>query len=300
MLKLVLLYPNEYSNLKKNITIEIPKSSSLFEIVSILENSNIINNKYAFIVYSFLSGKSKSLKAGEYLFNSETTNRDILDKLYKNYVKLYKIIIPECYSNKQIHSLLQKYFPDFKSLDNYEEGDFFPSTYFISKDTKIKNLLEIMKNKANEEYSKIYAEYKGKTNKVLNSQKEVLILASIVEAEAKLSKEKPKIASVFLNRLKIRMKIQSDPTVIYGINKTVYKEKPLQKSDLLISHKWNTYIIYGLPPTPICNVGIESFYAVLYPEKSENLYFVADGNGGHLFSETYKEHLKNIKRVYKK
>ena len=157
-----------------------------------------------------------------------------------------------------------------------------------------------MNIKANEEYSKIYLEFKDNIPKVLKNKKEVLILASIVEAEAKLSKEKPKIASVFLNRLKKGMKLQSDPTVIYGINKTVYKKKPLQKSDLLISHNWNTYRISGLPPTPICNVGKESVYAVLKPEQNENLYFLADGKGGHLFSKTYKEHLSNIKKVYKK
>ena len=157
-----------------------------------------------------------------------------------------------------------------------------------------------MNTKAKEEYSKIYSDFKYKIPNVLKNKKEVLILASIVEAEAKLSKEKPKIASVFLNRLRLGMKMQSDPTVIYGINKTVYKEKPLQKSDLLISHNWNTYRIFGLPPTPICNVGIDSIYAVLKPDKNENLYFVADGKGGHLFSKTYKEHLKNIKKVYKK
>ncbi len=300
MLKLVLLYPNEYSNLKNNITIEIPKSSSLFKIVNILEDNKVINNKYAFIIYSFFSGKAKSLKAGEYLFNKENTNRDILYKLYNNDVKLYKIVIPECYSNKQIHSLLIKYFPSLKTFNNYEEGDFFPSTYYISKDTKIKNILKIMNDKAQEEYSKIYTEYKDNISNILKTKKEVLTLASIVEAEAKLSVEKPKIAAVFLNRLRIGMKIQSDPTVIYGINKTVYKEKPLTKSELLIRHKWNTYRISGLPPTPICNVGIESFYAVLNPVKSNNLYFVADGKGGHIFSKTYEEHIRNIKKVYKK
>ncbi len=296
----MLSYPNKYSDLKVNVTVEIPKSSSLFKIIDILENNNVINNPYNFIIYSIISGKSKSLKAGEYLFEKGITNSDILHKLYKNEVKLYKIIIPECYSNKQIHTYLLKYFPGLKSFENYEEGDFFPSTYYISKDTKIKNLLNIMNTKAKEEYSKIYSDFKYKIPNVLKNKKEVLILASIVEAEAKLSKEKPKIASVFLNRLRLGMKMQSDPTVIYGINKTVYKEKPLQKSDLLISHNWNTYRIFGLPPTPICNVGIDSVYAVLQPDKNENLYFVADGKGGHLFSKTYKEHLKNIKKVYKK
>lgn len=224
----------------------------------------------------------------------------ILKKLYMNEVKLYKILIPECYSNKQIRSYLSRYFINLDNFEKFTEGDFFPSTYYISKDTKITNLLNMMHVKAQEEYSQLYEKYKNNISTILKNQKEVLILASIVEAEAKLKEEKRKIAAVFLNRLKIGMKLQSDPTVIYGINKTVYKKNLLNKNDLLTKHNWNTYRIFGLPPTPICNVGLDAFYAVLNPEKSNNLYFVADGQGGHIFSKSYQEHLKNIEKVYKK
>ena len=217
-----------------------------------------------------------------------------------NDVKLYKVLIPECYSNKQIYTYLSKYYTDLGNFGNFQEGDFYPSTYFITKSTKVNELLNLMHNKAKEEYGKIYEQYKHNISDILNNKKDVLILASLIEAEAKLSKEKPKIASVFLNRLKIGMKMQSDPTVIYGINKTAYKKEALKKSDLSINHRWNTYKIFGLPPTPICNVGLDSFYAALNPEKTQNLYFVADGNGGHLFSKTYKNHLKNIRKVHKK
>ena len=224
----------------------------------------------------------------------------ILKKLYMNEVKLYKILIPECYSNKQIKSYLLRYFTKLESFEKFQEGDFFPSTYYISKDTKITTLLNMMHVKAQEEYSQLYRKYKNNISTILKNEKEVLILASIVESEAKLKEEKQKIAAVFLNRLKIGMKLQSDPTVIYGINKTVHKKNSLSKNDLLTKHNWNTYRIFGLPPTPICNVGIDAFYAVLNPEKSSNLYFVADGQGGHIFSNNYQEHLKNIEKVYKK
>ena len=217
-----------------------------------------------------------------------------------NEVKLYKILIPECYSNKQIQSYLLRYFSKLENFEKFQEGDFFPSTYYISKDTKITTLLNMMNSKAQQEYSQLYRKYKNNISTILKNEKEVLILASIVEAEAKLKDEKQKIAAVFLNRLKIGMKLQSDPTVIYGINKTVHKKNSLSKNDLLTKHNWNTYRIFGLPPTPICNVGIDAFYAVLNPEKSSNLYFVADGKGGHIFSKSYQEHLKNIEKVYKK
>ena len=299
-IKNIITYPKTTTNLKNDITLEIPKLSSLFEIATILENKNVISNKYNFILYSMLSGYSKQLKAGEYIFSKNSTNKSILIKLYTNQVKLYKILIPECYSNKQIYFKLSNYFTDLKTKKMFIEGDFFPSTYYFSKDTKIEFLLDMMNRKAEENFNKIYNNYKANVSKILNSKKEALILASIVEAEAKFKDEKKKIAAVFLNRLKVGMKLQSDPTVIYGIHKQVNKKNILSKKDLLTNHEWNTYKIYGLPPTPICNVGIDAFYAVLNPEKNDYMYFVSDGKGGHIFSKTYKEHRENIRNIYKK
>ena len=292
-------YPSKIGPLSKNIIIEIPKYSSLSNIASILEAKGIIENKYYFIIQSYFNGKAKLLKAGEYSFSKNISQNEVLIKLYANDVKLYKLVIPECYSNKQIFEIIKKnlYIPIIQS--GYSEGAFFPSTYFFSKDTSVDKLLGIMYNEANTKFSKLYNQYKNNISDVLN-QSEVLILASIIEAEARKVEEQNKIAGVFVNRLRKGMKLQSDPTVIYGINKTVHLGRPLKKSDLLLSHEWNTYRIHGLPPTPICNVGINAFRAALNPEKSSNLYFVADGKGGHIFSETYEEHKKNIKMIFKK
>ena len=292
-------YPSKIGALSQNITVEIPKFSSLSNIALILEENNVIKNRYFFIIYSYMTGKAKLLKAGEYYFSKNISQVEVLNKLYKNEVKLYKLVIPECYSNKQIFELIKKNLYFLGALMDYSEGSFFPSTYYFSKDTKANNLLNIMQKTAKVKFSKIYNDYKNNISDILDNN-EVLILASIVEAEAKKKEDKSKIAAVFLNRLKKGMKLQSDPTVIYGINKTVHLDRAIKKSDLLIEHVWNTYKISGLPPTPICNVGIDSIYAVLNPEKSTNLYFVADGKGGHIFSETYADHKKHIKNIYKK
>ena len=299
LIEKILHYPSKIGPLSKNIIIEIPKYSSLSNIASILEAKGIIENKYYFIIQSYFNGKAKLLKAGEYSFSKNISQNEVLIKLYANDVKLYKLVIPECYSNKQIFEIIKKnlYIPIIQS--GYSEGAFFPSTYFFSKDTSVDKLLGIMYNEANTKFSKLYNQYKNNISDVLN-QSEVLILASIIEAEARKVEEQNKIAGVFVNRLRKGMKLQSDPTVIYGINKTVHLGRPLKKSDLLLSHEWNTYRIHGLPPTPICNVGINAFRAALNPEKSSNLYFVADGKGGHIFSETYEEHKKNIKMIFKK
>ena len=292
-------YPSKIGALPQNTTVEIPKFSSLSNIALILEENNVIENRYFFIIYSYMTGKAKLLKAGEYYFSKNISQAAVLNKLYKNEVKLYKLVIPECYSNKQVFELIKKNLYFLGVLMDYSEGSFFPSTYYFSKDTKANNLLDIMQKTAKVKFSKIYNDYKNNISDTLDNN-EVLILASIVEAEAKIKEDKSKIAAVFLNRLKKGMKLQSDPTVIYGINKTVHLDRAIKKSDLLIEHAWNTYKISGLPPTPICNVGIDSIYAVLNPEKSTNLYFVADGKGGHIFSETYVDHKKHIKNIYKK
>ena len=299
LIEKILYYPSKIGPLSKNTIIEIPKYSSLSNIASILEDKGIIENKYYFIMHSYFTGKAKLLKAGEYSFSKNISQNDVLIKLYENDIKLYKLVIPECYSNKQIFEIIKQnlYIPTIQ-LD-YSEGAFFPSTYFFSKDTSVEKLLGIMYDEANTKFLKLYNQYKDNISDVLN-QSEVLVLASIIEAEARKVEEQNKIAGVFINRLRKGMKLQSDPTVIYGINKTVYLGRPLKKSDLLLSHEWNTYKINGLPPTPICNVGINAFRAALNPEKSSNLYFVADGKGGHIFSETYEEHKKNIKMIFKK
>jgi len=296
LIEKIIQYPSKVVPLSKGIIIEIPKYSSLSNIASILEDKGVIQNKYYFIIYSYFSGKAKVLKAGEYYFNKNTSQKSILKKLYKNDVKLYKLVVPECYSNKQVFEIVKKNLHIAASKINYLEGALFPSTYFYSKDTSADKLLSIMHDQANINFLKLYNEYKHNISEAL-TQNEVLILASIVEAEARIKEDQSKIAAVFLNRLKKGMKLQADPTVIYGINKTVYLGRLLNKSDLLLDHEWNTYKINGLPPTPICNVGIDAFKAVLNPEESNNLYFVADGKGGHLFSETYKEHKNKINLI---
>ena len=287
------------NNLKNEIILEIPKNTSLKNIAEILFDNNVINNKFIFISYSFLIRKSYSLKAGEYLFESSDNNKSIIKKLFNNEIHLYKIIIPECFSNVQIYKKLNSSILVLdKIYEEYEEGDFFPDTYFYSKDTKKSEILKRMNNLANSKFAEAISDLNNSLKMKLNKN-EILILASLVEAEAKIKKEKKKIASVFLNRIKVGMKLQSDPTIIYGINKKAYMDRPITKKDILLDHPWNTYKIIGLPPTPICNVGYDSIKAVLNPDKTEYLYFVADGKGGHFFSKTYEEHQNFIKILRK-
>jgi peptidoglycan lytic transglycosylase G len=126
---------------------------------------------------------------------------------------------------------------------------------------------------------------------------EVLTMASLIQKETRRNEEMPRIASVFHNRLKKNMRLQSDPTAVYGIDDF---KGPIKKTDLLRLHDYNTYIHQGLPPGPICSPGVKAVNAVLIPEITEYLYFVADGEGGHKFAKTYSEHRKNVKEYKKK
>jgi len=275
--------------------VNIPNHSSTYKISSILYENKIIKNKYVFIAYTILLKKSNKLKAGEYNFKSGLNNKIVVNKLFKNDVFLYKLTIPECFSNKQIYKKINNNIFILDELKkDYIEGDFFPDTYFYSRDTKRSEMLEIMNVRAKNIMQRAFSELKNKS-KINLSNKELLIMASLVEAEAKIKEEKKKIASVFFNRIKLGMKLQSDPTIIYGINKSVYINRKITKQDILLDHPWNTYKINGLPPTPICNVGYDSIKAVLEPEDTNNLYFVADGKGGHFFSENYDKHQNYVK-----
>ena len=192
MIEKIAPYSSKIGPLNENIIVEIPKASSLLTISSLLEDKNVIENKYYFIFYSYFTGKAKLLKAGEYYFSKNISQKNVLKKLYKNDIKLYKLVIPECYSNKQIFEIVKKNINIAASQTSYTEGSLFPSTYFYSKDTNGDKLISIMHNQANINFSNIYKKYKNSKSTTLN-QNEVLILASIVEAEAKIKEDQSKI-----------------------------------------------------------------------------------------------------------
>jgi UPF0755 protein len=132
----------------------------------------------------------------------------------------------------------------------------------------------------------------------LRTPQDALVLASIVEKETSLASERARVAGVYINRLRRGMRLQADPTVVYGINEGAGPlDRPIRRADLELPHAWNTYVIEGLPPTPIANPGRASIEAVLKPAATEDLYFVADGNGGHLFARTLPEHNRNVERL---
>jgi UPF0755 protein len=292
-----------YFPLVENSTIQkiinIPSGSNAKEIVHILEKNEIIRkNNYLFIILIKLSKLEDKLKFGEYNLSPSLNMLQILNKLARGEIVVYKITIPEGYTSIQIAELLDKKEivekESFLKLVKYGEksweGYLFPDTYEVPKKFGAENMFKLMLSN----FERVAVDNKliNKAEQTGFTMDEIITLASIIEKEAKFAEEKRQISSVFHNRLKSGMKLQSCATIQYILGKP--KEK-LEESDLEIESPYNTYLYKGLPPGPICNPGIDSIVAALEPANEDYLFFVLGDNGRHIFSKTYEEHLKNKK-----
>lgn len=302
---------------KDDIVVDIPTGSTSSQIADILKENNLIKNKTLFKLYVRLSNKTSKLKSGKYLFNQTYSNEEIIQDLStgKVYNDGIKITVPEGSTSFEIIDIFMKnklgdkavyeklinspkeFSDKFKFLDDEKiislEGFLYPSTYYFDENQTEKEVLSHML----ETFESKYTEKLQKRQKELKkSLYEVINLASIVEKEAVLDEDRPIIAGVFYNRIKIDMPLQSDATIQY-----IFKErkKSIVYEDLKIDSPYNTYKSKGLPPTPIANPGIKSIEAVLYPTDSEYLYFVATIEGGNTYSKTYEEHVKNVEKYRK-
>jgi len=235
---------------------------------------------------------------------------EILDKLVRGEQIRYSITIPEGLTLVQTASLFEKMGlankerfiqlatdPEFiASLGMDEEtleGYLFPDTYKFIRNIKEKNIIRMMVKRFNEIYNQ---EFRKRQQELGFTRREIITLASMIEKETAYSKEKPLISAVFHNRLKRNMRLQCDPTVIYGLNNFSGR---LTKKDLMTYTPYNTYLIKGFPPTPIANPGLDSIRAALYPAKVDYLYFVSKNNGTHYFSSTLTEHNQAVYKYQK-
>lgn len=290
-----------YFPLEENFTtqkvVNIPSGTNAKEIVDLLEKNEIIReNNYTFRILIKLLKLEDQLKYGEYNLSPSMNMLQILDKLVKGEVITYKITIPEGYTSTQIAELLDKkevveeeaFLKLVKDSEKIPEGYLFPDTYEVPKKYGPENMVKTMLSNFNQ--IALENEFTDKAEEIGFSLDEIIILASIIEKEAKFTEEKSKVSSVFHNRLKTGMKLQSCATIQYILE--VQKER-LDENDLKIDSPYNTYLYKGLPPGPICNPGLDSIIAALEPVEEDYLYFVLGENGKHIFSKTYQEHLKN-------
>jgi UPF0755 protein len=275
--------------------IVIPKGEGRIEIAERLEREGVISNRWVFVANHLLlgwyaAGRPLELKAGEYEIKTNASMHEVLATLAEGKSILYKVSIPEGLTSQQIVDRLKQE-PNL-SGDVGEvpaEGTLLPDTYRFSKGMARAELLERMKVEQRRFLDSIWDQ--RQEGLPIDSKEKALILASIVEKETGRADERDRVAGVFVNRLKKGMRLQSDPTIIYGLaGATGTLGRPITRADIDQKTPYNTYQIDGLPPGPICNPGRSAIEATLNPAKTNDIYFVADGTGGHTFSDTLKEH----------
>jgi peptidoglycan lytic transglycosylase G len=274
----------------------LEKGTGLRSLSKSLHQKHIINNDLAFVFGVKIEKMGRNLRAGEYLVPAGISGMDLMNLFVSGKVIERKITIPEGLESREIRDLiLQAEGLKGEITVPMPEGAFLPETYHYqlgdTRDELVSRMAEEMQQMVTEIWKL------RDPNSEIKTKEDLVTLASIVEKETALPAERPHVAGVFLNRLRIGMKLQSDPTVVYGI--TMGKRdlgRPLSKKDLASQNEYSTYFIAGLPKGPIANPGEESLRSVLAPLETKSLYFVADGTGGHAFAETLDEHNANVRK----
>ncbi len=275
-------------------TLVIAKGSGVNAIAAQLARGGVIESPLIFRIGVRLSGSDKALRAGEYIFPARITPKDAMALIAGGKTVLRKLTVPEGLGTGEVLTLIAQA-KGLKGLAGAKpaEGAMLPETYYYAYGDSRAELVRRMTGAMSETLNALWQTrapglpFRGKA--------EALVLASMIEKETAVTGERALIAGVFINRLKRRMKLQSDPTVAYGIAlEDGTFERPLTRADLKRPTPFNTYLHQGLPPTPISNPGRLSIEAALNPAPTGDLYFVADGSGGHVFSRTLKEHNRNV------
>ncbi len=274
----------------------IAPGTDLPDIISMLQQEQVIDSPLIFNLTLLVEGNRSRVRAGEYLFRRSASMRDVIETLVNGKQILHSVTIPEGLTSEQIVDRLRG--NDLLTGDIREipkEGTLLPETYKVPRGMARADLIRRMQADQKRLVEQIWA--RRASNLPLHSPYELVTLASIVEKETGKADERPHIAAVFLNRLQKRMRLQSDPTIVYGlVGGKGTLGHPIQKSEVEEPSPYNTYLIDGLPPGPITNPGRAALEAVANPSHSQDLYFVADGTGGHVFSETLEEHQRNVAR----
>jgi len=277
------------------LEIDIPAGSGLNAIASRLERAGAIDSADIFRLGTRFKKAERSLKAGEYEIAAGASMADILAQLQTGKTIERRVTVPEGLTSLQVVAILDATEKLTGEIDAIPvEGSLAPETYFFTTGETRAAILARMQTAQTEIIDTLW---EGRAPDLpFDTKAEALALASIVEKETGVSSERAKVAGVFVNRLNEGMRLQSDPTVIYGIAGGKGLDRPIRRSDLKDQNAYNTYVISGLPPTPIANPGRAAIEATLNPEATTDFYFVADGTGGHAFARTLNEHNRNVRK----
>jgi UPF0755 protein len=272
----------------------IAKGANLEQIADTLADAGVIDNRFVFATWVRILGTQARLRSGEYRFPKRVSAQETMNVLISGRQIQHRFTIPEGLTTHQVLERVAKVeLLEGPLTETAEEGELMPDTYFFQRGETRNAVVQRMKRAMADFVAEAWAQREKDT--VLKDKKELVILASIVEKETGEGDERALVAGVFLNRLKKGMRLETDPTVIYGITEGKGSlGRRLLKSDLEKPHPYNTYKIQGLPPGPIANPGKATIMATIKPAKHNYIYFVADGSGGHAFAETKEQHDKNV------
>jgi len=275
-------------------TVILPKGAGVAGVAGALAEAGVIREPLLFRIGVRLAGRDRDLKAGEYAFPAGASARQVMEIVAGGRTVVHRLTVPEGLTSRQILELVAQ----AEALEGAvgalpPEGALLPETYHFSRGDSRAALVERM---AADMQAAVAALWAGRDEGLpLDSPAQMVTLASIVEKETGVAAERPRIAGVFVNRLRQGMRLQSDPTVVYALTQGAGPlGRELTRADLAVDSPYNTYAKPGLPPGPIANPGRAALEAVAHPLATEELYFVADGTGGHAFARTLDEHNRNV------
>jgi UPF0755 protein len=274
--------------------VTLPSGAGVSAIAQQLKQAGVIRSTDMFKAAVTITGADRKLRAGEYEVPDRASLRTVISLLVSGRVVRHYVTLPEGWSSAQAVDILMRNDLLTGQVEVPPEGSLWPDTYEIMRGESRASVLRRMRLAHDRNLAELWAQ-RG-PNSVVSTPEEAVILASIVEKETAVAAERPRVAAVFSNRLRIGMRLESDPTIVYGITQGRPLGRGLRRSEIDAPTRWNTYRIDGLPPTPIANPGGEAIRAVLNPPITQDLFFVADGTGGHAFAPTYEQHLENVAR----
>ena len=274
----------------------VPKNVGTSDIAALLKREGVINQTFLFELQAFISRQRGPLKAGEFLFKARTSIEQAIDTLISGKAILHTVTIPEGLTSEQIVQRIR----DNEILTGEigeipREGALLPDTYKFERGETRQQVVNRMQRAQRDLLNQIWT--RRASDLPIKTPQELVILASIVEKETGRADERTRVAGVFINRLGKRMKLQSDPTIVYGlVGGKGTLGRGILRTEIEKPTPYNTYVIEGLPPGPIANPGRAALEAVANPSRTKDLYFVADGTGGHVFAETLEQHNRNVQR----
>ena len=283
--------------LAEDKVVNIPRGLGIRDIADVLQREGVIDQPYIFMGSVIALKARGELKYGEYQFSKHASIADVVDTIIEGKVVQHAFTVPEGLTSEQIVArLLESTALTGQIKEIPREGTLLPETYRFTRGMTREQIIQRMQQAHRRVLQDVWEH--RMPDLPVKTPEQLVTLASIVEKETGRPDERTRVAAVFVNRLKTRMRLQSDPTIIYGLTGGKGSlGRPIQKNEIDQPTPYNTYVIDGLPPGPIANPGRASLEAAANPARTKEVYFVADGSGGHLFSDNYTEHQKNVARL---